>query len=514
VTRTGNAAEPSGNNRIPFEDYAKSDAPQTDREEAPVTDQGEKDSEVAEALVMSEPLLATPPVSSDHRPVSEEKEEKQEASENEKMTQPDSSDQDEKVEKDDMPEKSFPAAQNMPGEKTPSEPAQIKKPEKKPDISTEKTPSATDNKTVMTSSRQRERENELTRAKIPVPAIKPKETEKEVKTQAMLPPAGTGQNIQQDLHQKAETRLPLPMQAAPETGKEVTAPSGPKEIASQKLPDVNVSPEPNLSVSEEKPLQDISAPGLSPEMTLPSIEEKAASPVSEKIETTKPPAVQAKNAEKNDNAKADLAVMKQKADTSGKVEQPKAITIPAEARVKKKGKSGEVVEDLPGKEPSLLKGDGKPPAAKNRNSGLRDTQRSSTPGSSGSEGKPGHKKNAGVDKTGVSATKQTIQKPVESGGSLNDLLKQAHGSLAESVEIGAKKPGMELKADGENDVSPLRLGGGETDKSHKTLHLASKLLGQLESASEGPAERPAAGTEVKPPVTHAAVEGPANAGGL
>ena len=513
ATITDNAARLMGASATSAEDRASSDAPQTDMEEAPVTEQGGKVAEVAETLLVKDPHLETSPVMSEGGPVFEEKKEKQEAYLKDRMNQPVSSDLHENVEKTDIPEKSLPAARNLPAEKAAMDLADIKKIEKKPDISIEKAPQTTDNKTVIISPSRIEQENEVRLAKIAVPVRKQNGQEREVTVQTMLPQARTGQKAAKGLQQKAVPETPLPVPAAPEPGKGATASLSSKEITSPKLPDIGVSPGANLSVSEEKPLQDISQPLMSPEMTLTAAEEKGPSQASEKVGKPNPPALQAKNAAKNDTPKADRAITKQNSETAGDPGQPKAVIIPNEAREKKKSKSGEGEENLLSKDHAIVQNNEKAPLAKNGNSGVVATRTSSPARSPGSESKTGHKKDVGADKTAVSSPTQTTQKPVESGGSLNYPLKQAHGPLAESAESGSQKPAIGQRDDGKKSLAPAGLAGSETDKRNANLHLADNRPGPLAPVSGVSAERPSPGTEVKLPIARAAGGSPPNTGG-
>jgi hypothetical protein len=513
VPRIENPVGPSGKSTVPFEGHVQSNAPRVDKEETPLKEQEGRGSEGVEAPVVQELLTAQSPGRTDQNLVLEENAGKQEAFRSEKMTLTVSSNKDEVVEKADMSEKSSPVVQNASGEKTATDSAQKKKSETKPDISTKKTPSAKDNKTVI-SSGQRGQTNEVTRGKIPIPARKHIEPERELATQAIMPPTGSREDEKQDLQQKAVTVPPLPLSTAPETGNKVTLPSGPKKITSVRLPDVSLTPEPNLSVSEEKPLQSASHQGLSPEITLAAAEEKAYSQVSEKVGTNSPQALQAKDAGKNDTPKAAPTITKQNAEiTAGKIELPKAITISGEARVKKKAKSGEGEEDLLKRDYSPVKGNDKTPVVKNSQPGIRAAQTSSPTGPSGSDSKTGRKNDAGLDNPVEGSPARSRQKPGESSESLNDPFKQAHGSFAKSVESGSQKTAMGLKAEGEKSLSPARLAGSETDKNHSAMHLSSRLSGQLAPVLGGAAERPSAGTEVKSPITRAAGWSPPNVGG-
>ena len=482
MARAENAAEPEGKSTALVEEHAQSNAPQVDKDEASITKQEGRGPEVVEAPVMQELLPASSSEGTDKGPVPEENVVKQEAAEKQKIAQPAFQKKAEEIEKADLSEKTLLAVRNVPDENTAFGSDQLNRSEKKPDIAAEKPLTAMDDKTVMTTARQKDERNELPREEMPVPAIKQKETEKEVKTHAILSPAGLGLNERGDLQQKVVPKTVQAEPVSPETRKEVTAPSSMKETVSS-------------------------------EMTLPATEEIAASQVSEKVETTNAPALQAKNAEKNNDPKADLAMAKQVAESAGKIVPPKSVTIPGESTVKKEIKAGDAEERLPGKDHFLVNGNEKPPV-RDIDQSVDGTQKFLPEVFSGREKAPEHKKNAGGDKTVVSAPKQTIQKIDEAGGTHYDQLKLVPDAPPKSAGMGPQKPDRELQASGGENSSLMRLAGSETGKNRAALHLESKLSAQSESALAGsPAGFPLSGTEDKQPMQPAAVEGPASAGG-
>ena len=507
VTKAEDTDGQEGQDTLSVEDSSEVNRPLDDNGAA-LTDQKTEDSEAdQESTVKNESLLAGPPVN--HLPAPEENHAKQDVAEKEKMAQTASQNTTQKVEKADLSENKLPAARNVPEENAVSESDQINESEKKTHMTADPPLTLMADKAVMTAVRQREMKNTLPKEEMPVPVMKQKEPERGVKTQAGQSSGGLGLNDRRDPHHKGESKNVQAAPVAPKTSKEYTAPSGMKETASQNIPDVKLSPEPNPVVSEEKPLQDMSvAAEDSAEMTLPTPAEEVAPKVIETAQSMSPPSALAKNAQKNNDPKADLSTTKKVAESGGKIVRPKSVTIPGEPSVEKKVKARVAEESLSGKDHPLVKGNEGPPA-RDSGHGVHGTQTLLPAVSSEREEAADRKKDAGGDRTVTSALRQTTQKVAEEGGTKN-----VPDALPKSVGMGPQKSGRELQTSGGEKNSLMRLAGNETGKNRAALNPKSKLSGRSESPLEGSRQGPPiAGTENKQPMQPDVAEGPANGGG-
>jgi hypothetical protein len=496
VTRMENASEPAGKGKPSVEENAQSNPPQLDKEETPATEEEESGSKVVEAPAMKEVL---PPGVTGQGPVPEENEVKQEAD----IAEPATENIVEKAKKGDISERDQLTALNVADGNTVSAPDQTKKPEKKPDIIAEKPPKQMDDdKKVMPEELRREHGKALPREEVPVPAIKQEMPEKDVKTLPMQSPAAPPQ--------KVEPITAKTVTVASETSKEVTMPPSMQERGSPQPPDVKLTPEPNPAASEEKPLQDISVtPAVSPVMTLPIPEEKAVSSAIETAQSIGPPVSPAKNDEKNNKPKVEVA--KQVDEAGGKTVPPKFLTRHGESSVEKEIKARGAGALLPGKDSARIKGNGKTPA---RDIDQGGTQTFLPAISSGREEAADHKKSAGGDTSAANAPKQTIQKIDDAGGSHYDQLKRLPDAPQKSAGMGSQKPDRELQTNGGENTSLLRLAGSESGKKRTALHLESKLAGQLRTVFGDLPEGPSlGGTKNGQPLQPAAEQGLANSGG-